>query len=538
MNTTKANKRRPGRTALPWALVVAASALAFTQNLNAQTWSPLAGGLGQPVFALMPEASGGSLLAGGGGPVGPGFVAQWNGTAWSPLGDNLNQRVLALKRHQGTLYAGGAFAQVLASELPANYIAQWNGTTWTPLPGVYGFNNAVRALGSYGGALIAGGVFAEHYSAPPEFAPTTTRKIARWDGTALTALPGFGHYAFADGQNNAINAVAEYNGELYVAGYFDVAHGDPGNHIARWNGTAWSAVGSGLNEKAFALTVHNGELYVGGSFTTAGGVAARGVAKWNGVAWSAAGSQDLRAVFALATFDGGLYAGGDFAGSDACAPQYVARLIGNNWVKVGDQVNNWTRALTAFNGDLVAGGDFTLNQPGTTSLSRVAKYRPGSTPDFLSVSAGPDAHIYIGYTPTNCVTRTATATGGTPPYAYTWTMNRPLLCNAAGNESFSSDACLNNACGSALPPSCAGATLTACLVDTARLTVTVTDANGCQFTSSATIFVEDVRCHAGNSGNQKVTICHGGKSICVDAHAVSAHLAHGDTIGPCPAPAP
>lgn len=32
----------------------------------------------------------------------------------------------------------------------------------------------------------------------------------------------------------------------------------------------------------------------------------------------------------------------------------------------------------------------------------------------------------------------------------------------------------------------------------------------------------------------KVTICHKGHTISVDRHAVPAHLAHGDTVGPCP----
>jgi hypothetical protein len=32
----------------------------------------------------------------------------------------------------------------------------------------------------------------------------------------------------------------------------------------------------------------------------------------------------------------------------------------------------------------------------------------------------------------------------------------------------------------------------------------------------------------------KVTICHKGHTISVDRHAVPAHLAHGDTLGPCP----
>jgi hypothetical protein len=35
------------------------------------------------------------------------------------------------------------------------------------------------------------------------------------------------------------------------------------------------------------------------------------------------------------------------------------------------------------------------------------------------------------------------------------------------------------------------------------------------------------------AGRDKVTLCHKGKTIKVDESAVSAHLAHGDTIGAC-----
>ena len=33
--------------------------------------------------------------------------------------------------------------------------------------------------------------------------------------------------------------------------------------------------------------------------------------------------------------------------------------------------------------------------------------------------------------------------------------------------------------------------------------------------------------------SDKVAICHKGHTITVDDHALPAHLAHGDTIGPC-----
>jgi hypothetical protein len=46
---------------------------------------------------------------------------------------------------------------------------------------------------------------------------------------------------------------------------------------------------------------------------------------------------------------------------------------------------------------------------------------------------------------------------------------------------------------------------------------------------------EDDKCFAGNSKNQKVEICHKGKTICVSEHAVAAHLKHGDSRGRCSA---
>jgi hypothetical protein len=77
------------------------------------------------------------------------------------------------------------------------------------------------------------------------------------------------------------------------------------------------------------------------------------------------------------------------------------------------------------------------------------------------------------------------------------------------------------------------------LMRNAVITATVTDASGCVVSGgcSTTIYAEDARCFAGNSGVQKVTLCHkNGNScvkLCVDESAVAAHLAHGDYLGNC-----
>ena len=79
---------------------------------------------------------------------------------------------------------------------------------------------------------------------------------------------------------------------LYAGGYFTTAGGVAANNIAKWDGSAWSALGSGMNGQpdVYALAVSGTNLYAGGCFTTAGGVPANNIAKWDGSAWSALGS--------------------------------------------------------------------------------------------------------------------------------------------------------------------------------------------------------------------------------------------------------
>ena len=80
---------------------------------------------------------------------------------------------------------------------------------------------------------------------------------------SMGGLPG------ADG--NVYATVVDGSGNLYIGGNFTVVGEVLATNVAKWNGSAWSALGSGVNGPVWALAVSGSDLYVGGYFTTAGG---------------------------------------------------------------------------------------------------------------------------------------------------------------------------------------------------------------------------------------------------------------------------
>ena len=63
--------------------------------------------------------------------------------------------------------------------------------------------------------------------------------------------------------------VVDGSGNLYIGGSFANVGEVVANRVAKWNGSAWSALGSGLNGQVAALAVSHTDLYVGGDFTIA-----------------------------------------------------------------------------------------------------------------------------------------------------------------------------------------------------------------------------------------------------------------------------
>src|SRR6185436_17144570 len=180
--------------------------------------------------------------------------------------------------------AGGVFTTVDGVE--ALGIAKWNEGTWSALsPGMYG---VVAALTTVGGERVcAGGSFTIQSTAAGGGA---ANHIAKWNGRGWSAL-GSGLTSRPGWPAPRVHALAVSGRDLYVGGYFSSVGGVPATNIARWNGSSWSALGSGMDEFGYvlALAVSGSGLYAGGYFTNAGGTAVNHIARWDGSNWSALG---------------------------------------------------------------------------------------------------------------------------------------------------------------------------------------------------------------------------------------------------------
>lgn len=350
-------------------------------------WSAVGNGVGSAtdgdgVYALAATSSG--VLAGGNFSFASGVrvnhVARWDGSAWSAFGTGdavgVDSAVLALLEAGDTLYVGGSF--LFSGGQPSRYVARWNGTAWAALGGLPevedddGVDSVVRAmllvngqLQVVGGFRMAGDVIANRY--------------ALFDGQRWLAA---GNNA-GSGVNGTIHALVRWRGQLIVGGVFSQAGGLPANNIAAWNGSAWSLLGpsgadNGVDGEVYALAVQDDTLVVGGFFFNASGnLTANHIARFDGQRWTALGAGMDNAVAELLVMDGALIAAGNFEAAGGQPAARIARWDGSQWRAFGSGIgtaggNDVVAALASQGGQLYAGGTFL--RAGEVSASYVARW--------------------------------------------------------------------------------------------------------------------------------------------------------------------
>lgn len=223
-------------------------------------------------------------------------VAVWDGSVWT-LGRSLwgmGTWVNALHVHEGELFAAG-----------------WGSGDFGPSHGVISrlsdglwqdfatFDSDVYALGSYNGALVAGGSFTTH--------------VAMYDGDTWTQL--------GDGLDTTVYSLRSVGGELYAGGLI-YANGAPTFGLARFTNDAWTTV-PGLHDQ---------------------------LTPW------ASGTTEIRA---LAEYDGELVFGGSFnVNSDLVVGRCIGRLGTSDEIEPLGFFNNTVRTFAVDGVNLLAGGDF------------------------------------------------------------------------------------------------------------------------------------------------------------------------------------
>lgn len=241
---------------------------------------------------------------------------------WIPAGGDIEGFNIAAYVYQNNLYVSG---MEYRTGMPKSYIKKFNGTFWT----------------------------------------------------TVVDMPGF---------NSTVNAMVEFNGELYVAGSFNMIGETAGtNSIAKWNGKKWSSVGGGFSSTSYpqvrALEVFNNKLYIGGSFDSIGGIATRNMAVWDGSKWSAgpqceSGSGFYSIVQALQTFNNNLFIGGAFSKINGNTFSNVARFDGSAIYALsngsGEGTNNEVAGFEPFKNELYVHGYFSSLD--TVYVKGIAKF--------------------------------------------------------------------------------------------------------------------------------------------------------------------
>ena len=390
-------------------------------------------------------ATPGALYVGGeftdaGGIANADRIATWNGSSWSAVSSSTSQisngRVAAIAVSAGKVYAGGTFTDA-GGDAKADFLAVWDGTSWKPFCDATGpaFAENVTSLQIVDDTLYVGGTFqngagiaSADYLLACDLATGASRSTVL-DPTH--AFPGPVHALAADS-----------DGTLYAGGAFTDLEGiAAADNVAYLHvDDTWHAMGSGPGPCGCAitgvvrgLTTVGTDAYVGTDANDIAGIAqADHVAKWDGSAWSALGADSggangwlpaITSINALTGAGSNLFVTGTFqdANGDARADN-VAFFDGTAWHPLGsDGAGNgpWNgtglalalveRQLYAAGSFTSAGGDPQARSAASFALSQVIAY---PTP---TVTPGPTAQPTPTVTPGPSAQPTPTVTPAPTP---------------------------------------------------------------------------------------------------------------------------
>ena len=353
-------------------------------------------------YALLPRGTdlyvGGAFLNAGGHDNAD-FLARWDGAAWRTVGTRLNGSVKAIAYYDGQVIVGGVFTDA-GGNAAVDYLARLGANGWEPVCTTTGpaFSGSVSALKVVGSTLYIGGVFQDGARLP------SADYLVACD--LVTGTPTSTVANEFDALNGVVYALAaDSAGNLYAGGGFNNVTGAPTADRVAYLDTgasgapgSWHSMGStggtdgALTGFVRALTARGTDVYVGTDALDVAGIPqADHVARWNGSTWSAVGSNTAETngwfpssayIYGMTTYDDILFVTGSFQDANGNpAADNVAyydlqgdgwRALGSNGAGNGPWVGNGL-ALAGQHGAAIAGGSFT-SAGGDTKAQHLAEF--------------------------------------------------------------------------------------------------------------------------------------------------------------------
>ncbi|MEA2311035.1 MAG: hypothetical protein QOE28_1003, partial [Solirubrobacteraceae bacterium] len=387
-------------------------------------------------FGAIPDSVyAGGVFTSAGGNTSAVAIARWDGQAWHSIGappistaTGAGVDAIAVDPNTGKIYVAGNFTNA-GGDPNADFLAVWDGVAWKPFCAPITAN--VKALQIIGRELYIGGDFADGGGLP------SADKLVGCNldtGEPSSTVPDAAHQI-----NSAVYALtADSAGRLYAAGSFvaidNITNAD---HVGMYDGT-WHAMQAGaVGDITRSIASDGTNVYIGSDAVDIAGLAkADHIAKWNGTAWSALGGNAANTngwlpasafVNSIATSGANVFITGSFQNADGHpTADMVAGFNGFSWAPMGsDGAGNGPlggpgNAITVFGGQAVVGGNFTT-AGGDSRAGYVARYPGAAHPLTAVIRLGNGGFSpFVGSTASFDGTA---SDGDSPIVSYRWTWN-------------------------------------------------------------------------------------------------------------------
>ncbi len=326
---------------------------------DGQKWVAMGSGLSKITVRALAELAGGGIVASGdlyqpGVFDTPRGIARWDGASWQSMNGGVRSADLdlsvssLLSLPDGTLLAAGNFKTLGDDARAGSSLAAWSlAAGWSET--ARGMDGLVYAIArTPDGDFVVGGAF---YGAGDA---TTSRNIARWDGSRFSPL--------GSGVSSVVRHIEILpDASLVVLGSAVRPDGTVISGALRWDGTSWNLMpGGGMVEGFLAQRAH-GQLLSSYRINTPTEFA-RGLASWDGDQWVRLTSDQVAGP-AIETRDGAIVSAGVFPGA---ATQRIARLERGVWNVLGStpwlSSTNLNGLVESPIGHLVAYGGFGIRE--------------------------------------------------------------------------------------------------------------------------------------------------------------------------------